>query len=177
VQLRGEWNQDFSFLTDNVNFMLEIDQGIGEFSANGDQTRIEFPYNLYETNLDKFTWSVNEGTVELLQSKLLPENNVDIGIDSLKTNGPFYRSLVESQDNLSFVAPEATYDFASRHLFAHQVPFIEVADAYVFPDSGEVEICYQASMNLLKNAKIMANQENRQHNIYGANVAIQGAKS
>ncbi len=176
VQLRGEWNQDFSFLTNNVNFLVEIDQGLGEFSANGDQTRIEFPYNMYETNLDKFTWFMNEGTVELLQTKALPENNVDIGIDSLKTNAPFYRSLHEGQDSLYFAAPEATYDFESRHLYAHQVPFIEVADAYVFPDSGEVEIGYQASMNLLENARLMANQENRQHNIYGANIAVQGAK-
>ncbi|MCP4309905.1 MAG: hypothetical protein GY790_01460 [Bacteroidetes bacterium] len=176
VQLRADWNQDFTFLTDDVNLVVDLDARKGEFSANGDQTLIEFPYNLYETNLDKITWFMDEGKVGLSQSKLLPENTVDIGIDSLKTNGPVYRSVHPGQDDLNFVAPGATYDYYTRHLYAHKVPFIEVADAYVFPDSGEVEIGYQASMDLLKNARVLANQYNRNHNIYNASIAVIGAK-
>lgn len=176
VQLRGDWNRDFSFLTQDVNFIVEIDEAKGEFSSNGDQTRIEFPYNLYETHLDQFTWYMEDGKVDLSHSKLLHENSVDIGIDSLKTNGPIYRSLHPGQDSLHFVAPKASYDFETRHIAASKVPFIEVADAYVFPDSGEVEIGYQASMNLLVNARVLADQYNRRHLFYGATIAIQGAK-
>ncbi len=176
VQLRGDWIQEFSFLTGNVNLLVDIDQRKGEFSANGDQTRIEFPYNLYETNLDRFTWYMDEDKVDLSQARLLPENSVDIGIDSLKTNGPVYKSLLASQDDLHFVAPEATYKIESRKLYAHQVPFIEVADAYVFPDSGEIVIGYQASMDILLNARVLANQYNRQHMLYGATIAIEGAR-
>ena len=176
VQLRGDWSQDYAFLTDDVNFLVDLDQRSGEFSANRDQTRIEFPYNLYETNLDHFVWDMDEGEVTLSQSKMLPRNNVDIGIDSLRTNGPFYRSLHPGQDSLMFVAPEANYNFASRQIYASQVPFIEVADAFIFPDSGELVIGAKANMNLLKNARILANQDNREHMIYGAIVAVRGAR-
>ncbi len=64
------------------------------------------------------TWFMDEGKVGLSQGKLLPENSVDIGIDSLKTNGPIYTSLHPKQDELHFVAPEATYDYRTRHLHA-----------------------------------------------------------
>ena len=176
VRLRGDWKQEYSFLTEDVNFIVDINQRSGDFSANGDQTRIEFPYNLYETNLDHFTWDMDKAEVALSQNKLLPQNNVDIGIDSLRTKGPVYRSIHAGQDSLQFVAPKAVYDFDSRHIHASQVPFIEVADAYVFPDSGEVIIGAKASMNLLKNARILANQYNRQHIIYNAIIAVKGAR-
>ncbi|MFO7669974.1 MAG: hypothetical protein R6W31_09980 [Bacteroidales bacterium] len=176
VQLRGDWSQEFSFLTDDVNFLVDIDQRKGEFSANKDQTRIEFPYNLYETNLDKFILYMDEAKVDLSQRQQLPQNSVDIGIDSLKTSGPLYKSLHPGQDDLHFVAPEATYDFSSHLLSAHRVPFIEVADAFVFPDSGEVVIGSQASMNLLKNARLLANTYNRKHTLYGADISVGGAR-
>lgn len=176
VRLKGEAGQEFSFLTDDVNVFIDLDARRGEFVANGDQTRIELPYNLYETRLDKMTWFMDEGKVGLSQDKRLPENNVDIGIDSLKTNGPTYTSLHPKQDELHFVAPEATYNYRTRHLNAHRVPFIEVADAYIFPDSGEVEIGYQATMAQFENAKILANQYNRQHLVYNASVGVSGAR-
>lgn len=176
VQLRKDWSQDFPFLTDDVSFVVDIDERIGEFAANGDQTRIEFPYNLYETSLDQFTWFMDEARIELSQQKALVENIVDIeGIDSVRTIGPSYRSIHPGQDSLVFVAPEAAYDFETRLLSTHKVPFIEVADAYIFPDSGEVVIGKDASMHLLENARILASQENRQHKLYGATVAVQGA--
>ncbi|MFH0755856.1 MAG: hypothetical protein V2B15_01040 [Bacteroidota bacterium] len=176
VQLRGEGLQEFSFLTDDVNLFVDLNARKGAFTANGDQTRIELPFNLYETRLDKMTWSMDEGKVELSQDKLLPGNMVDIGIDSLKTNGPTYTSLHPRQDGLHFVAPAATYEYRTRRLHAHRVPFIEVADAYIFPNTGEVSIGYQATMDLLENAQILANHYNRQHKMYQASIAITGAK-
>jgi hypothetical protein len=176
VQFRGQGMQEFAFLTNDVNLYIDLDARKGEFSSRGDQTRIELPYNLYETRLDKITWFMDEGKVGLSQHQLLPENSVDIGIDSLKTNGPTFTSLHPKQDGLHFVAPEATYNYRSRHLFAHRVPFIEVADAYILPDSGEVQVGYQATMNLLTNAKVLANQYNRQHLVYDASIAVNGAK-
>ena len=80
------------------------------------------------------------------------------------------------QDELSFVAPVATYNYRSRLLNASRVPFIEVADAYVFPYGGEVEVGYQATMSLLENAPVLASQTNRQHQIYNASIAVNGAK-
>jgi hypothetical protein len=176
VQLRGDRGQEFSFITDNVNLFVDLDARKGDFTARGDQTRVELPYNLYEARLDHMTWYMDGGKVDLSQRKLLPENSVDIGIDSLRASGPVYKSVHPRQDGLSFVAPGATYDYRTRKLHAHSVPFIESADAYILPDSGEVEIGYQATMSQLNNAHVIASRYNRQHLIYGASIGINGAR-
>ena len=176
VKLKDPSLDDYPFLTNNVNVKVDLEQRRGEFRANGDATLIEFPYNLYETRLDQITWYMDKDEVELSQGKFLTKNTIDIGIDSLKTNGPVYLSIHPKMDSLSFVSPEARYNYGSRRLYATAVPFIEVADAFVFPQEGNVNVGYQASMSLLENAKVMANRINRQYLIYDASVAINGAK-
>jgi len=119
---------------------------------------------------------MDKDEVSLSQGKILPENDVDIGIDSLRTNGPTYLSVHPQQDSLNFVAPEAVYDYGARMLHASGVPFIEVADAFVFPYEKELDIGYRATMSLLNDAKVLASQVNRQYLIYDAAIAVNGAR-
>lgn len=163
------------FLTSDVNISVDLDQRMGEFRANGDASLVEFPYNLYETRLDQITWYMDQETVALSQGKLLPQNNVDIGIDSLVTNGPTYVSTHPQQDSLNFVSTEALYNYSSKLLHASGVPFIEVADAYVFPDKRDLSIGYRATMTTLENSKVLADKINRQYLIYDASIAVTGA--
>lgn len=175
VKIKDSTLGEYPFLTNDVTAFVDLDKQMGEFTARGDATLIEFPYNLYETRLDQIIWNMERDEVILTQEKPLPEFQVDIGIDSLRTFGPVYVSTHPGQDSLHFTAPQALYNYRTRLLQASQVPFIEVADAYVFPFEGEVGIGYQATMNLLTNAKILASQVNRQHLIYDASVAVAGA--
>ena len=77
---------------------------------------------------------------------------------------------------MHFTSPSATYDYRQRKLNAHDVNFMEVADAYILPDSGEVRIGYQASMDLLENARILADQRHGKYLVYGASVVVGGAR-
>ncbi|MEN8201140.1 MAG: hypothetical protein ABFS28_01000 [Bacteroidota bacterium] len=175
VQLKDKSRQEFAFLTEDVNIRIALDERRGQFRANGDATLIDLPYNLYETKLDDMVWYMDRDEVALSQSKRLEENTVDIGIDSLKSNGPLYLSRHPGQDSLSFNSPFALYNYKDRLLQAREVSFIEVADAYVFPSQGNVEIGQQATMSELKKAKLLANQENRQHLIFNASITVNGA--
>ena len=175
VKIKENSLDEYPFLTNDVTAFVDLDERMGEFTARGDATLIEFPYNLYETRLDQVIWNMDRDEVILTQEKPLQEFQVDIGIDSLRTVGPVYVSTHPGQDSLHFTAPQALYNYRTRLLQASQVPFIEVADAYVFPFEGEVGIGYQATMNTLNNAKILASQVNRQHLIYDATVAVKGA--
>ncbi len=176
IQLRARSTHEFPFLTNDVNLNIDLDVRQGEIRANGDFTLVELPYNLYETHLDQMTWFMDSSEVVMSQSKYLPDNEVDIGIDSLKTNGPTYLSKHPQQDELNFVAPLAVYNYRTRLLHASRVPFIAVADAYVFPSGGELEVGYQATMSQLENAKVLASQLNRRHFIYNATIFVNGAK-
>jgi hypothetical protein len=176
IRLRSEAAEEFAFLTDDVAIDVDLDARTGEFTARADQTLVEMPYNMYETRLDRMTWFMDRQEVAMSQEKYLPENDVDIGIDSLKTNGPTYISRHPGQDELQFVSPEAIYDYRGRLLHAHRVPFIAVADAYIFPEGGDVDIGYQATMGMLEHAKVLASQLNRQHLIFNASIAVSGAR-
>jgi len=175
VQLKDRSRQDYAFVTNDVNIDISLGDRRGQFRANGDATLIELPYNLYETELDDMVWYMETDEVALSQSKRLPENTVDIGIDSLRRNGPRYVSRHPKQDSLSFVSPFAMYNYNTRLLEAREVPFVEVADAYVFPHQGLVEIGSQAAMTVLDSAKLLANKDNRQHMIFDASIHILGA--
>jgi hypothetical protein len=172
VQFKDPSHEAFSFNTNNVRLFVELDSLRGELTSNGDGSLVEFPFNMYETTLDRMSWSMERDEVVLTQERFLPENEVDIGIDSVRTNGPTYRSVLERQEGLSFVAPRAVYNYRTRILDAMEVPFIEVADAYIFPDKGEVEIGEQASVGLLENAKVLASTINRRHQIYNGKITV-----
>ena len=177
VGLLSEELDEVAFRTDDVALQIDLEERTGAFTARADRTLVEMPFNLYETRLDRMMWFMDRDEVALSQEKYLRANDVDIGIDSLKTNGPTYLSLHPRQDGLKFVAPEAVYNYRNRLLHAHRVPFIEVADAYVFPEGGDVDIGHQATMDVLRNAKVLASQINRQHLIYDASISVSGAKS
>jgi hypothetical protein len=172
VQFKDPAHQEYPFKTNDVSMLVELDSLRGEFIANHDASLVELPYNMYETRVDKMNWSMDTEEVVLTQSRSLPENNVDIGIDSVRTNAPTYRSVLERQEGLSFVSPRASYNYRTRILNARDVPFIEVADAYIFPLNGDVEVGEQASVGLLENARVLASKENRQHLIYEGKITI-----
>jgi hypothetical protein len=56
------------------------------------------------------------------------------------------------------------------------VPFINVADARVYPDSGKVIIHRNAVMDTLKNANILANTVTKYHTIRNVTANIFGRK-
>ncbi|HDR68581.1 MAG TPA: hypothetical protein ENN61_05965 [Bacteroidaceae bacterium] len=177
IKLKAQADRDFSFQTNDVNLNIDFAQRKGDFTSNGDYARVEFPKNLYASNLDHITWFMDNNEVKLRQRKRLPEFNLDIGIDSLKRHGPTYISLHPGQDSLNFVAPVATYNYDTKFLTADSVPFIMVADAYIFPDGGNVTIGQMATMERLRNSKLLASDINRRYFIYDANLLINSSKN
>jgi hypothetical protein len=163
------------FLTNDVSISVDLNQRVGEFRARRDTSLVEFPYNLYESRVDQMRWYMDRDQVALSMTKTLPENTLDIGIDSLSSSGARYLSTHPQQDSLSFIASRAIYDYESKILNASGVPAIEVADAYILPHEKKLDIGYRASMSLLNNAKVLANKDNLQYLIYDASIAINGA--
>ncbi len=176
VRIRPGMQDDFTLITNNVSVDVNLKSREGTLVANEDYTLIEFPSNLYETRLDQVDWFMDRKEVKLSQNKSIPENQIDIGIDSLNINGPTYLSRHADQDSLNFVAPVAIFNYQKKRIYADEVPFIEVGDSYIFPAGGDVEILDRAIMSQLRMAKIMANTSSRYHNLYNADVEISSSK-
>lgn len=161
--------------TDNVNGTLDFKKRKGVFKSNQGQSIVRFPVNQYICKIDQFTWLMDDAAVSL-EHKTTSASEIAIkgGVDLV---GPNFFSVNPAQDSLQFMSPEAKYDLKKRTIFAKKVKYIRVADAKIFPDSGNVVIRKKAKMDPLKNSKIVANYITKYHTIVNATTQIKGRKS
>ena len=148
--------------TKNVYTKLNFENNIGTVRANSDSVYTELPYNTYITSLNEFDWDMKNETITFKAD----ENG----------RGSF-KSTNEEHDGLTFWGKEAFYDLKSYELKLGGVSKIETADAFVVPDSGQVEIHKLGTMKNLTNATIIADTANQYHIIRRAEVEILGRKS
>ncbi|HMN06002.1 MAG TPA: hypothetical protein PKD45_09765 [Flavobacteriales bacterium] len=160
-----------AFRTDNVNATVKLDERVGEFVSNGDETKVEFPYNQYICYMDRFKWYMDQGDIELESDKTAMAANED-----LQLSGSNFISVHPDQDSLRFMAPKARYDLKKHLITANEVQYIQVADALITPDSLRVRIGRNAKMDPLTRATVTANFVNKYHKIHDATVNIAARK-
>jgi len=174
IKIKKETDTEFAFLTDDVKLNIDFSTREGKMMANKAYTLVEFPRNMYETRLDSMNWFMDRDEVKLSQNRHIPEFTADTYIDSLRINGPSYVSRHPKQDSLNFIAPVATYNYASKIISADSVPFIRVADAYIFPHDGDVSIGQMATISQLTDAQLLANDISKRYFLYDASIYIDG---
>ncbi len=160
-----------AFRTDNVNATVKLDQRIGEFVSNGKNTKVEFPVNQYMCFMDRFKWFMDQGDIELEA-----DQTAAAGSEDLQLSGSNFISTRPDQDSLSFMAPKARYDLKNHLITANDVPYIQVADAQITPDSNRVRIRRNAEMDPITNAVITANFVTKHHTIYNATANIKAKR-
>jgi len=147
----------FALITKNVNSHIDFNLRTGDFKANSNAITTEFPYNLYRTSIDQFKWDMDK--------KILTFKSGRYGIATFTSEAP-------EQDSLKFQGNSAVYDLNKYLLTVKGIPFIAVADAHIFPDSGKVVIAESAQMRTLNHAKITADTIHSYHNFYNASIRI-----
>jgi len=73
---------------------------------------------------------------------------------------------------LVFNATRGVYDIPKQTLNISGIPFIAVADAHIFPDSGKVTIEQNAVMTTLQKAIIKVDTIKRYHHLYNGTIEI-----
>ena len=160
-----------AFRTDNVNATVKLDERVGEFVSNGDETKVEFPVNQYICYMDRFKWYMDQGDIELESDR-----TAAVGSEDLQLSGSNFISIRPDQDSLAFMAPKARYDLKKHLITANDVQYIQVADALVTPDSMRVRIRRNAEIDPLTNAVVTANYVTKYHRIYEATVDIKARR-
>ena len=147
--------------TENLNGKVDFDEQMGRFRANAEFLTTTLPYNQYQTSFNEFDWDMTEETVTFksLEGKL----------------GSFL-SIHPDQDSLRFQGKNAFYDLKTNLLKVGGVPYIVTSDAFVYPETGDIEIQPGAVMGELTNARIVADTVNQYHVINRAKVNILGRK-
>ncbi|MEK6614657.1 MAG: hypothetical protein AABZ32_00870 [Bacteroidota bacterium] len=171
--LKALESSQFAFSTKNVNAIIDFENRIGDFAANGKGSVVDFPINQYICYMDNFKWYMDKGDIELSSR----DANKPKDDRLLELSGPEFISTHPKQDSLRFNAPKAKFDFNKYIITAQDVAWINVADAKIYPDSGSVTILKAAEMKTLSNSKIVANSITAYHTIYKANTNIFAKKN
>jgi hypothetical protein len=154
--------EGFTFSTVNVNSKIDFNKREGEFISNGKGSYVKFDKNQYIAYMDRFKWFMDSEDIELGDDQKKMDANAENALD---LEGPEFISVHPKQDSLRFFAPAAKYNLRKYIINCLNVPFIDVADARIFPDSGKVTLFKNAVMDTLKNANLLANTVTKYHNI------------
>jgi hypothetical protein len=171
--------EGLSFATDNVNSTIDFEKRTGTFVSNGAGSVVRFPKNDYISYMDRFKWFMDEESIQLGdENKKINVADAEAAADQdIQLEAPQFISVHPKQDSLSFFAPAAKYNLRKYIIQCMNVPFINVADARLYPDSGRVVIYKNARMDTLKNAVITANVVTKYHTIRNVKANIFGRKS
>lgn len=172
--LKAIGEEGLTFASDNVNAKMDLQKRVGEFVANGKASIVRFPKNQYIAYMERFKWFMDSEEIQLGDENKKLNGSVENALD---LEGPEFISVHPKQDSLRFLAPAAKYNLRKYIISCINVPFINVADARLFPDSGKVTIFKNAVMDTLKNSVILANTVTKYHTIRNVTANIFGKKS
>lgn len=150
-----------AFDSKNVDGELDFDALNGHFKANSEVATTTLPLDQYRTSMNEFTWDMKGKTITFKADEKKLGNFISIDPD---------------QDTLSFAGKTALYDMKTNLLKIGGVPVIKSADAFIYSETGDIEIQSGGTMKQLTNAKIIADTVNKYHTINRATVDIQGKK-
>jgi len=161
-----------AFKTDNVKSRVSFKDRKGEFNSNEGESVVNFPINQYLCKMDKFTWFMDEDAIEMERQK---DRDVAIesGVDLL---GPNFFSQHPKQDTMQFMAPRAKFSLKEKTIFCEKVPYLDVADARLYPDSMKVNIRKKAVMDKFINSEIVANYITKYHRFINAEIEVLGKR-
>ena len=141
---------------------IDFGQRRGEFSLLESGFPIHVHENQYDVYMDHAVWDMDAKTFDLDQL-------VAGKLASMV-------STRESQDSLNYEALTARYYMIDTLLEGFGVERMEVADAWVYPDTGYVAIRDNAKMDRLDNARIEVLWDDPYHEFYEANIRVRGRK-
>jgi hypothetical protein len=145
----------------NVNADLDFDAQQGRFRANSAVASTFLPFNKYATSMNEFDWDMSGQTIRFKSDASKP--GVFVSTDT-------------NRDSLRYTGTSAFYEMKTNRLVIGGVDIIRSADAYVYPDSGQIEILAGGAMKQLENARIVADTVSKYHVITRATVDILGKK-
>lgn len=151
-----------AFNSKNIHGSMDFAKRVGEFATNETGQITNFPFNRYQTNLSDYKWDMDGQTIEA---------RVGPGMGGIT---PEFLSTNVLQDSLKFESPKAVYNLKDYTLKAERIPYIDIADSRLFLKDGKVTIRENADMDELDSAKLIANRDDKFHEIYRLKIKVHG---
>ena len=145
---------------------VDFDQvkGLVELAINLDNRAVddtlsssmEFPYTAYRTNISRAQWNIKGKTIAM---KGDAKNST-------------FTATGEEQEGLTFNAGAGLYDVDKMTLNISGVPFVNSADARIYPEKGLVTIRRNGDILPFKNARLELDTVSRFHRLRNGNIQI-----
>jgi len=149
-----------AFYSPSVDMELKLDENKLFGMSNYNKPVTSFKFHKYLTSIRKIRWDISDSTVVM---KTPPEQDQDEAY-MISTN--------EGKDSLKLDATAARFDLENNLIEAQNIPYIDIADAQIYPYDKEVLIEKDAEIQTLENAKIKVDTNNLYHEFYDAHVNI-----
>ncbi len=160
-----------AFSTVNVNAYVTFTERFGQFRSNGGGSFINFDPMQYICFMEEFKWYMDNDDIELSAGE-----SEATDASGVKLEGAQFISVHPEQDSLNFFSSKAKYDLKKKVIYAKGVKFMNIADAMLYPDSGDVTIDKKAKMRTLNNTRVVASFITQNHNIYSASLNVFGKR-
>lgn len=179
--LRSEIYRNIAFTAQNMKSHTDYDKRFAEFTSNAPIERTNLPLLQYAAYVDKFTWQIDKKELDLLNSKSEDTG----GLEGLSLRERFnhkvqpgarFVSTDPKRDSLDFHSVRASYLYNLGQLSCKGVFTLQTGDAVIAPAADTLHIRQGGSMDLLKNAQLLANRDSRYHLFYNADLLVEGAK-
>jgi hypothetical protein len=161
LEIKSLDGSGIAFDSRNVDGELDFDAQTGLFKANSLSASTALPLDQYRTSMNEFTWDMKGKTITFKADEKKPG---------------LFVSTDPDQDSLSFLGRTALYDMKTNLLKIGGVTVIKSADAFIYPETGDIEILSGGKMKQLTNARILADTISKYHSINRATVDILGKK-
>jgi hypothetical protein len=171
-EIQGNDLNALAFKTDNVKADVDFNKRVGDFVSHAGLTEIALPAIRYLCTMDRFRWFMDEDQIEL--ENTFTDDEELIFADLADKSFSNFVSIHPDQDSLHFACTRALYKVEEAIVECRDVKAMAVADAEVWPDSGNVTIRRDAAMDPLKNAMIYANDVTRYHRFFDATIQVKG---
>ena len=135
-----------------LKFELETNSARISPETQGDAA-LDFPFAQFRTSIPTAKWNFDS-------QKVIMSKDPSVAIED-----SYFYTTRDDLDSLSFMATDAEYDIAERKLLVKGIPYIQVADAQITPERGEVLILENARIGQLTNTTIVLDTLNGYHRL------------
>lgn len=152
--LGNDLDVDFNQVKGLVN--LAINKAKEQTIADTVGSSMEFPFAAYKTNISRAQWNMTAKTIAMK--------------GDVKTST--FTATADQQEGLIFNGAAALYDVEKMALNISGVPYINSADARIYPDKGLVAIKRNGEMTAFKNARLELDTITFHHKLKNGNIQV-----
>ncbi|GAA4411340.1 hypothetical protein GCM10023187_37000 [Nibrella viscosa] len=153
ILLGNDVDVDFNQVKSIVNFTINKKQQSIDDTL---ESSFEFPYAAYKTSINRAQWNISAKTIAM---------KGDVKTSTFTATG-------EEQEGLTFNGSAAVYEVEKMTLNISGVPYINSADARIYPDKGVVSIRRNGEMLALKNARLELDTISLHHRLKNGNIQV-----